>query len=988
MVERQITVAAGFEPGTIITREGQRFRAVGSSEAGTIFSRVTEASFVGDRPGGVSRERPEVLAAAKARASTVRASREFRPQQTKNIKLDRPEVSKVKLLFSESLSPKVRSILAFEAADGGGLEGAKLQRFENLKAELANEKSNIDSKIKALKQQQKDLAKEVDTFNSDQDRLKRLARNNLLQEGVAIKNKNKAKELNEKINNLNKKTDDISSLTQTFNKGIQAVNRTEQRANVSAGKKVSEIKTKTFARLEAAPTTGEVRERLEFPPEQIIPTEAQFEERRAQTALGFQELLTGGAAAVGVTPALSFVQQLGLVEPVARFIGGAGEVFETGLRGVGAVAETGLGVVEEATGQPISLRVTLPRETAQLISGFEDIPIIGPAFAGIGVQPVTPTATELLFGKPQVARAAVAATELELLLGFPGTRAAVKGVKAVAKVPKRVGFGIEEGIVRVRGKLVSTKPTPADIFEAETLTLERFKTDFFPKTPKITAVERREFLTLLTGEPARKGVRQFGKQRIDLETILKREFPLPGEEPVIGVRTFDVRRPGLSIKERKEFERLLQDIGIARGERVIPRFFREKPTGLTGVEARELETALREPILFPEGIEARQILGFDAKQTRAALLEELGIKPKVSKRALATSKKFAADIKREAARLLKEERGELGSFEQIAGRLRQLQRRRRKPVRIIDEEEIIFQQFFGPVPKIVQRPVPTGPLTFERFLGAGAVGVGTVQAKKLKDLQIDLTAQLTGFAEVPALKTAKALKEGKAQRVSEAAAERTALASLLGVSTAQLTGTAQLEGLRPVEAVIPRARITPRTTPRIVPRITTFPRVPGPTRLRPPSLIPLLAPPTFEDLVGRPRRRRQGFKVRVKSGKKFRVITKKPLTEGTAKGLGASFVDRGVERTFDIFPVPGTPKSIASLENAFNPFKFRRPKRKTKLPRQAFVERSAFAIDTPGERQGITFKGLLALERRRGVRRILKVPTRRRKRKTKKKRRK
>ncbi len=157
-------------------------------------------------------------------------------------------------------------------------------------------------------------------------------------------------------------------------------------------------------------------------------------------------------------------------------------------------------------------------------------------------------------------------------------------------------------------------------------------------------------------------------------------------------------------------------------------------------------------------------------------------------------------------------------------------------------------------------------------------------------------------------------------------------------------------------------------------------------RVLPPGL------PTFETLLGTRRPRRKPFnvfiKTRVKGKSKFRRANRRPLTRGSALGLGSDFVDRGVERSFFIQPSKKRvmPKSIPEFENAFNPFKFRSPRRRSKLPKESFVERSGFAIDTIGELQGITFKGLAALERNRRVRRALNIPIRRRKRKVKRKR--
>ena len=872
MVQRQITIAASFAPGTIITRGGQRFRAVASSrEGGTIFSAVREASFVGGRPA-VSFERADVLARTR-RAAILRTSREFKPTTIRRVRVETPDVTRVKTLFSASLSPKVRSILSFEAA-GGGLEGARLQRFESLKAALAREKVNLDRQNRTLETQQNSLSKAVSAFNQDQQRLQRLANAGLLLPGVAKKNELKGKKLNESVTSLNKRVDKANASADTFNKGVQAINRTERIANVMVGKKVTEVKSQPIARFEAAPTKRVIREELQFPVERVIPTDVEFARRTQERARGFEQLVTR------VAPPLSFLGQLGVLRPTGELVGAATEVFETGLRGVGFGVETGIGGIEQVTGEPFGLTFRVPRETARLISGFETIPIVGPAFRGVGLRTITPTASELLFGKQQVVRGAVAATELELLLGFPVTRLGFRaargiGVSAQPPITARVPSPDELVVQQLLGRRTRTLPQIEQLFAG----VQRQATE-------------KELAELLTGSkpglpsfvtrplPPTRRAREFGRPpRITPKTpeqILREIIP----PPLIGKR-----KPRRTIVIRFPDE-------IGEAGTFLPGRPRRRP----GRTIQIPRPTFLDPILLPR----RTVR---VRQARVVRLQDLLREPQIPR-----------------------------------------------------------------VPRIA-----TVPLT----LGLAAAAGRALTSKELESTIGISREALRQFQRTATL-----------QRVSEsqAAREATRFRSLLGVRSAQQTRALQRQRAR--EAELTRAILFRPTRAIAIGRLAARAIVRTPRVARAPRIPPILPPlpfPTFDSLLGRPIPRRQGFRVRVKSGKTFRTITKKPLTQGSALGLGSSFVDRGVERTFDIFPVKGKPKSVPSLENAFNPFKFRRPKGKTKLPRQAFVERSAFAIDTPEELAGITFKGLIERERRRGVRNILRVP-RKRKRKVKRRR--
>ena len=111
----------------------------------------------------------------------------------------------------------------------------------------------------------------------------------------------------------------------------------------------------------------------------------------------------------------------------------------------------------------------------------------------------------------------------------------------------------------------------------------------------------------------------------------------------------------------------------------------------------------------------------------------------------------------------------------------------------------------------------------------------------------------------------------------------------------------------------------------------------------------------------------QAFAAFVRIGGKFVRITT-PLTLKSALGKGILATETTALRTFKILPVTGKP---GKTPLGFDPFKilaerFRKPirKRVEQLGRAEFIEKTQFAINTQGEREEITFKGLAALRKR------------------------
>jgi hypothetical protein len=105
-----------------------------------------------------------------------------------------------------------------------------------------------------------------------------------------------------------------------------------------------------------------------------------------------------------------------------------------------------------------------------------------------------------------------------------------------------------------------------------------------------------------------------------------------------------------------------------------------------------------------------------------------------------------------------------------------------------------------------------------------------------------------------------------------------------------------------------------------------------------------------------------------KGKKAFKSLVKlnnKPLSEDAALNLGVDYVDNSSARTF-LLRKAGVGVETQSLR-PFNLSKFRAPKGKTRLPVGSYVEKSQFNIDTQGELQGITARGLKKLREMRGA---------------------
>ncbi len=222
-------------------------------------------------------------------------------------------------------------------------------------------------------------------------------------------------------------------------------------------------------------------------------------------------------------------------------------------------------------------------------------------------------------------------------------------------------------------------------------------------------------------------------------------------------------------------------------------------------------------------------------------------------------------------------------------------------------------------------------------------------------------------------------KLAEAQRVKEAEALRSGLAQVTGLRETQ--ALKEIQALKQLEAQrlkeIQRTQI--RTITRITPRITRVPKQPPRkiTKIPPIILLPL---PRFEapDFRNPPEDPKKGFNVFIRRRGRVLRRNKVPLTRSSAFGLGFLLADESVARSGFVREAKESGKSVPAL-NAVTAiaFKFRKPKGKTKLARDSFVERSAFAIDSAGELQGITARGRAQAERNRAIRKVLRIPAKR-----------
>jgi len=100
----------------------------------------------------------------------------------------------------------------------------------------------------------------------------------------------------------------------------------------------------------------------------------------------------------------------------------------------------------------------------------------------------------------------------------------------------------------------------------------------------------------------------------------------------------------------------------------------------------------------------------------------------------------------------------------------------------------------------------------------------------------------------------------------------------------------------------------------------------------------------------------QGYHVYILQGGKYFKATSKPTFKEDAIAFGAEVIDNTAQATFKIVRTKGKPEPLAAGFSLFGPEKFYEKKGR-------FTERNTYRIDTEGELEGITARGLLTQRR-------------------------
>jgi len=242
-------------------------------------------------------------------------------------------------------------------------------------------------------------------------------------------------------------------------------------------------------------------------------------------------------------------------------------------------------------------------------------------------------------------------------------------------------------------------------------------------------------------------------------------------------------------------------------------------------------------------------------------------------------------------------------------------------------------------------------------LGLKAAGIGAaVYAKR------GLKSFVTGVPKAIE-KAAQKAQEKLAQKPSEKLTEAEMVKTLEAMSTKTVSGVSEKEALKLAEkemvktltVMSPKAVITVTEKEIIEPVEKTEIMRPPP----PPSLP--LPPAKRVRKLAKPMAKVPGHHAFVKEKGKYFKVTEKPRSEERALSVGGLLVDRSTARSFVIRRArKRVEREPDGLLWDILSGKFRKGKKKG-----VYVEKTAFAIDSPEELQGITAKGLLKLRRMR-----------------------
>jgi len=627
-----------------------------------------------------------------------------------------------------------------------------------------------------------------------------------------------------------------------------------------------------------------------------------------------------------------------------------------------------------------SFNLRVPSETAKFVRGGIDAPVLGHIFKELPVTFSGKDAT-LNISRETVRGVAQAGVEAEVLLGFPASRTALNfSVPAIKTVSGKASDVFAQ--VKGKGKYFLEKPSLKTQLEAEMLSKKDLQKLF--KQDIITIPKKNALKTELT---------EFNKR-----------FGFRPEKVMVKGKTFTSMRFG-------EIEK-----PVFKTETLLPKNARQ--------------TLTRELSKFPTKTSVNLDLFFvkNARKTLARELSQFPTKPLFKRTRLPATKKptkesleaaFLSDsdlVKRFLTEpSVKTKRVSPGVLDRLkkptSEQLQSSFLTKKDLARLFSEKEPSF--VFKKKPGFFERAKSSLPRIGER----GRVGVGTqVQLQKLKpsvfktpkQIQVPPSSrlfpkQIKGTRIVPLFFLPSAGKEAKRGREQER--KGLGLISVPGVKLKDIKKTVpkdlekfylrqqQLERTRELETTrlrmgtasslrfkmaevpavkslqlqIPKSRMI--TTPKLKFSVR---KIPKPKTKKPPLLSVL--PPLFKPINKTKGKRGQAYATIVRSKGKSVRVSSKPLTRKSALGLGLRLVDESTPRSGRIVKVKGKPTRSKRLEAELKrSFKFRQPLGRTKLASDSFVEKSNYAIDSKGELQGITLKGIAASKVSSGIRRFLRI---------------
>jgi len=241
---------------------------------------------------------------------------------------------------------------------------------------------------------------------------------------------------------------------------------------------------------------------------------------------------------------------------------------------------------------------------------------------------------------------------------------------------------------------------------------------------------------------------------------------------------------------------------------------------------------------------------------------------------------------------------------------------------------------------------------------------GSLSLQKTELLSLKKTDSKTDFRTNKMMPSREIFKEAFGEKSSSMEKDLTSYVPAMDEKVG--TTQSQKTNLRYEQIKITRQR--PRIRERYAPRPPMFPKKP---------LTPL---PPIQSILMDDRRARlkvtmkkTGYDVQVRKGGKFITITKRPLAKLAALTLGGKEVIETPRASFRLVPSK-EPPSVGTIDKGILQrikTQFRKPKGKSRLPVDTYIEKTAFRIDTPGELRGITMKGLQSAKSNSEIRKFI-----------------